>query len=152
MNTHTSPNSTEVIRYVAGFMFSRDRAEVALIRKNKPAWQKGLLNGIGGKIEDGESARQAMIREFWEETGSKSQESFRHFALIHGPTFSVDFFYTVGDLNELRTMEEEQIERVRLADIHVLRADMIENLPWLISLAIDQWDDARPAFATVRYP
>ncbi len=44
--------------YVAGLMFSQDKTCVALIVKNKPDWQKGLLNGIGGqKLE-----RQMMKR------------------------------------------------------------------------------------------
>jgi hypothetical protein len=34
---------------VAGFLFRNNDTEVALIRKNKPDWQKGKLNGIGGK-------------------------------------------------------------------------------------------------------
>lgn len=40
-------------KYVLGFMFStEDRGQkVALIKKLKPKWQAGLLNGIGGKIE-----------------------------------------------------------------------------------------------------
>ena len=144
---------SEKQNYVAGFMFDHARSEVALIRKNKPAWQAGKLNGIGGKIEANETAYQAMVREFGEETGvTNTEQSFRHFAILQGPQFSVDFFYTVGDLSLLQSPEDEKVERVKLADIGILRSDMIENLPWLIGMAIDQWDDARPAFATIRYP
>jgi 8-oxo-dGTP diphosphatase len=39
------------MRYVLGFMFSSDHSEVALIRKRKPEWQRGKLNGIGGKCD-----------------------------------------------------------------------------------------------------
>jgi len=56
-------------RYVLGFMFSPDLWQVLLIRKEKPSWQAGLLNGIGGKIEPGEMPLAAMVREFREETG-----------------------------------------------------------------------------------
>jgi len=55
-------------RYVLGFMFDRDYAEVALILKNRPAWQAGKWNGIGGKIEGDETPHAAMVREFTEET------------------------------------------------------------------------------------
>lgn len=56
-------------KYVAGFLFSSDGTMVALVEKQKPDWQKGKLNAIGGKIEEGESALQAMQREFKEEAG-----------------------------------------------------------------------------------
>lgn len=42
---------------------------VLLIEKQRPEWQKGRLNGVGGKIEPGEADSSAMIREFAEETG-----------------------------------------------------------------------------------
>jgi len=36
---------------VCGFLIHKPLMLVALVRKQKPAWQAGLLNGIGGKIE-----------------------------------------------------------------------------------------------------
>mgnify|MGYP002715664186 CR=1 FL=1 len=42
-------------RFVAGFAFSADGGKVALVRKNRPRWQRGRLNAIGGSIEAGES-------------------------------------------------------------------------------------------------
>jgi 8-oxo-dGTP diphosphatase len=61
-----------VTAYVLGFAFNTIGDKVALIRKNKPDWQKGFLNGIGGKIEKDESKRSAMVREFEEECGIKT--------------------------------------------------------------------------------
>ena len=37
---------------------------VVLTHKNRPAWQAGKLNGVGGKIELLESPVAAMVREF----------------------------------------------------------------------------------------
>ena len=51
------------MRYVAGFMFDSSYENVLLIRKTKPKWQEGLLNGVGGKIEPGEKELDAMKRE-----------------------------------------------------------------------------------------
>ena len=48
--------------YVLGFAFNKNFREVLLILKNKPQWQKGLYNGIGGKIEEGELPIEAMVR------------------------------------------------------------------------------------------
>jgi len=42
---------------------------VLLAIKDKPEWQRGKLNLVGGKIEPGESPSQAAIREVKEETG-----------------------------------------------------------------------------------
>lgn len=50
------------IHYVVGFMFSSDKTLVTLIRKNRPKWMNGKLNGVGGKIEIGETPLQAMVR------------------------------------------------------------------------------------------
>ena len=56
-------------RYVVGFAFNKVGDQVVLIKKNRPAWQSGLLNGIGGHIEETDkTALDAMIREFEEET------------------------------------------------------------------------------------
>lgn len=63
-----APKKVE-IEYVLGFMFNEDESKVLLIMKNRPAWQAGKLNGVGGKIEAGETPIQAMEREFAEETG-----------------------------------------------------------------------------------
>lgn len=47
--------------YVLGFVFFKNN--VLLMLKQKPDWQKGLWNGIGGKIESNEPAIEAMRRE-----------------------------------------------------------------------------------------
>jgi len=39
------------MNYVCGFMMTWDLQQFLLIRKTHPDWQKGKLNGIGGKIE-----------------------------------------------------------------------------------------------------
>jgi len=41
--------------YVLGFLM--DNYRVVLIEKQRPAWQKGLLNGVGGHINHGRRIR-----------------------------------------------------------------------------------------------
>lgn len=57
------------MRYVVGFAFTKDLKRVLLINKNKPEWQKGFLNGVGGKIKSNETPLKAMQRETMEEVG-----------------------------------------------------------------------------------
>ena len=56
-------------QYVLGFLFTPYGNSVLLIGKNRPESQRGLLNGIGGKVEAGETPDAAMKREAFEEAG-----------------------------------------------------------------------------------
>jgi len=121
--------------YVAGFLFSEDTSQLVLIRKNKPEWQKGLLNGVGGKIElTDESPLFAMIREFKEETGVEIKE-WKEFCKLQSNSFEVYFFKAFGDISQVKTMEEEQIEVINVSDLY--SEDVISNLDWLIPMALD---------------
>ena len=120
-------------------MYSEDHTEVALIHKVKPPWQKGKLNGIGGKMELGETPLVAMIREFKEETGFHTHK-WRFFCELSGKWGAVNFFSTVGDLTQLKTMEEEEVGIYKVADIPNLNT--IPNLRWLVPMGIDK-DEVR---------
>lgn len=118
-------------------------ANVALIRKIKPAWQAGSLNGIGGMIEDfdrdGGTSRtslNAMVREFQEETGFEtSRADWRHFHTMGSETWQVECFRTFNvPLCELATTTDEEVVIVR-AD--KLPHDVLFNLRWLIPLSLD---------------
>lgn len=49
--------------------------QVLFVEKNKPEWQKGRFNLVGGKIEDGEGKWEAADRELLEETGLVSHHT-----------------------------------------------------------------------------
>lgn len=128
-------------KYVAGFLFSQDSSKVVLIQKINPAWQNGLLNGVGGKIEAGEHAIDAMVREFKEETGVLTHaEQWTHFAQVYRPDcYDVAFFFARSDLAfEAKTVEQEEVQ---LIDSTALPANLLPNLRWLIPLALDQQAD-----------
>lgn len=139
------------MRYVVGFMFSSDLKRVALIRKLKPEWQKGLLNGIGGKIEDGECEEAAMIREFFEETGFATSGPWRHYSNLDGDGFKVTMFACRGDLSRIATREEEKIEIIEIDNIHLSSRGMVENTAWLLGLAMDCLTDGRPHLVEAFY-
>jgi 8-oxo-dGTP pyrophosphatase MutT (NUDIX family) len=49
--------------------------QVLLIEKRRPAWQAGLYNLPGGAVEEGETVHEAAVRELFEETGLKCNDS-----------------------------------------------------------------------------
>src|SRR5690349_19642349 len=76
------PSGGECTRYVAVFPFHQYK--VLLIEKDRPAWMRGRLNGVGGHVEpDDDSYVEAMRREFEEETGWLFWE-WEHFATLCG--------------------------------------------------------------------
>ena len=110
-----------MINYVVGFMFNLDKTKVALIRKNRPEWQNGLLNGIGGKNNEGEHSLQAMVREFEEETGLKTFW-YDWWPLVtltaQNKDWQVDVFYAMGNwLGSLRDTTDEKIEIIDVVNI-----------------------------------
>lgn len=132
-------------------MFNGPLGEVALIRKNKPVWQAGKLNGIGGKIEGDEAPIAAMIREFNEEGGMVTFDSdWKHYCVMSGvnddgAAFEVYFFAAIGPVHLLVSTTDEKIEIVNTDEVDPLRHDMIENLCWLVAAAVDHLVDGRPA-------
>lgn len=121
--------------YTVGFLFNQTRDRVALIRKNKPEWQAGKLNGIGGKVEFDEMPAAAQVREFNEEAGVLI-DRWRHFAVLSYRGGKIFFYEATGDLHSLITMTDEVIEIVAVEDIP--DEITIPNLRWLIPLALDK--------------
>lgn len=132
--------------YVLGFAFNAGHVphpSVALIRKKRPRWQAGHLNGIGGHIEPGEHPIQAMEREFGEETGLLvPEENWQPFCIMRGGDWSVHCFRAFDiPLWELKTMTDEEVYPLVSADR--LPKDVLPNLRWLIPLALDR-DEIAP--------
>lgn len=119
--------------YVAGFLFNEDKTKVALIEKQRPQWQAGLLNGIGGHIEKGETSFDAMRREFKEETGVENID-WNSLITLAGSDWEVHFFYGFGDITKVRSLTDEIVVVV---DINPLPENIIDNLKWLIPMALD---------------
>ena len=125
--------------YVVGFLFRKDATEVALIEKQRPKWQKGLHNGIGGKIElTDNNPSEAMDREFLEETGAELPgNGWKYFHTIEGADFNVFCFYAFnGDNVKLQTMETEIVKWVAVQDVMDGKLLAVHNLKELIELAM----------------
>jgi 8-oxo-dGTP diphosphatase len=127
-----------VKRYSVGFMFGPGLGQVALIRKARPEWQRGKLNGVGGHIEEGETPRQAMVREFKEETGVETYESDWTFVVVlTGPGYELNIFKARAMLHHSFTTQTD--EPVNWVTSWNLPHDIIPNLRWIIPLC---WDES----------
>jgi 8-oxo-dGTP diphosphatase len=137
----------QYIRYVVGFMFDVDIKNVVLIRKKKPAWQAGRLNGPGGKIEDGETPLEAMVREFREETGV-AHDHWNEFNVLRGHNgrtglrCDVHFFSAFVSTDVLRSCRTTTTEEIEICSVLREMLDprawprLMFNLPWLIPMAL----------------
>lgn len=129
--------------YVVGFMFTPDRSRVLLLRKARPAWQRGRLNGPGGLIQEGETPLHAMRREMIEETGILF-DAWAAFAVLNisGPAGveRVHFFRAIAPDRETvwraRGRDDEPVE-VHQIDV-TTSARVVEGLEYLIPLALDE--------------
>lgn len=123
--------------YVLGIALSANRSKILLIRKINPEWQRGLLNGIGGKIEAGETPMQAMIREFTEETGVVTiPDKWNSLGIIESDVFKVYVFCSFDDfIYQAKTVEKEVVE-IFDVDIEMLESCGVDNLYKLVDLAV----------------
>lgn len=137
-------------QYVLGFAFNEIRESVVLIEKNRPEWQAGKHNGIGGKIEEfDETPLDAMIREFKEETGCETTEAdWHYFAVINceadilnGQPAQIHCFRCFLHHDRFReciTQETEKVVRVS-AGVTIYMMKLIDKVRFLIPLALEKY-------------
>ncbi len=119
-------------RYVVGFAFTPDQSRVCLIQKNRPVWQKGLLNGVGGHIEDGETPATAMRREFREEAGV-SVYDWRQFCRVWGEGYELFCFTATPDnVPPIHSMTDESVDWYPADE---LPPKALATMSWMLPMA-----------------
>lgn len=126
-------------QYVLGLMFNETLEEVLLIKKNRPAEQKGKLNGLGGKINHGEALYSAMVREFEEECGLETKPS--DWSLIGDfQSFDYQVFVFKGKSSDILMAETKTDEHVNIYEVSsdtLANYDLVPALPWIIEMCLD---------------
>jgi 8-oxo-dGTP diphosphatase len=119
-------------------MFDVATQRVLLIRKRRPAWQAGKLNGVGGKIEAAESPIQALVREVREEAALDTvPEQWRYFGVMDGPEFLVHCFELRDDgITGFRSLTDETLELVAV-DLELIRREGQRGLAALVAHALN---------------
>jgi 8-oxo-dGTP diphosphatase len=148
---------TAVTHYVLGFLFAWEvgnaqPSRVLLIRKARPTWQAGRLNGVGGRIEAGETALDAMRREFAEEAGLRVL-NWQLDTVLSGSGWQVLSYSSVVDpavFDSARTQTDEVLVPVRVDELY--RYPVVSNLRVLIPLALDRSGIAKPLVLTDNSP
>ncbi len=92
---------------------NRTFEDVLLVLKDRPPWQAGMLNLVGGKIEKGETPEEAALRELKEESGLDGERPLLMGA-ITGP-WGICYCVRVSVWYELAVPRESETEVVTWA-------------------------------------
>ena len=138
--------------YCLGFAFYPGSDSVALIHKLKPDWQAGKLNGIGGRLEDGELPKTAMSREFEEEAGVRIPPTEWVLFLIMKFSNAVIFCYAAESysVGAVYSRTPETVQLVPRTRFMEMGTPAIPNLAWLIPMAFSSLRNPGPV-PTVNY-
>jgi len=136
-----------------GFVFSEDLKNVLLLRKARPAWQSGLLNGIGGHCEhDDLTFASTMRRECFEEAGLDIPvDKWVMFAQLYdfneGDWMVVAFCAIAPylDLEHAVKFTKDKDERIEIISVDSLQVQdrILSNARWLVPMAIDKLSNPR---------
>ena len=123
--------------YVVGLLFSDDLQRVGVLHKQHPEWQRGMINGPGGKVEPEEHPDDAMVREFAEETGVTVQP-WELCVMNEGPDFGIWFYRSRSSLllDRLGSPTDEQVEPMAVQQV-LADPRLMPSLRWIIPFCQD---------------
>lgn len=132
------------------FVFNHNLDQVILIKKQRPAWQKGFWNGLGGKIEPGESIDECVVREVEEESGIRIPNGhWTKVGVLTSPDWHAQIYTTQLEKTD-KTLVSETGEQVAWFSVTKL-PKVIDNLPWLIPLCINKLQTPELNVVTAEY-
>ena len=126
-------------KFTIAFPFTPDLQHVFLVEKNRPAWQAGHLNGIGGHKKAGESYLACCIREVLEEANIRLCD-WRHFGTMTFVDATVKCYAAIlshGAVPAVKSRTDEPIRQLSLTDVVIHRHRCLSNIPWLVNAAFE---------------
>jgi 8-oxo-dGTP pyrophosphatase MutT (NUDIX family) len=140
--------------YVLGLAFTDGQnaaqRRVLLMKKTHPEWQAGQLNGVGGGLRRNEFSKDAMVREFQEETGLPLhlQSNWVEFAHVQcwrssDPSVRMTCFYSFYDRAVLESIVRASkrlsplTELLELLPVSDLPCNIVQHVRWLIPMALE---------------
>lgn len=137
--------------FTLGFIFDKTGNNVLLVHKMKPAWQAGRINGIGGKVEEGETPAECIARETLEEACLViPATAWIYLGRISTDNWEMHTFATTynGNMNDAKKGDYEE---VAWFPVDELPQGCIQNLTWLIPFARERMEENTEGTFQVRY-
>lgn len=114
------------MRVVVGII--TDNKEILLLKKNNPDWQKGLYNGIGGKVELNTTPLETIIKKCQEELGVNISNWIELDSEISSSGIEIVYFLTTLNEGEIKKLQSQTDERAELFFINNLPTNILQDL------------------------
>ncbi|MBK6303624.1 MAG: NUDIX hydrolase [Arcobacter sp.] len=114
------------MRVVVGII--TDNKEILLLKKNNPDWQKGLYNGIGGKVELNTTPLETIIKKCEEELGINISNWIELDSEISSSGIEIVYFLTTLNEGEIKKLQSQTDERAELFSINNLPTNILQDL------------------------
>ena len=114
------------MRVVVGII--TDNKEILLLKKNNPDWQRGLYNGIGGKVELNTTPLETKIKKCQEELGVNISNWIELDSEISSSGIEIVYFLTTLNEGEIKKLQSQTDERSELFSINNLPTNILQDL------------------------
>lgn len=115
-----------MMRVVVGIITGNK--EILLLKKNNPDWQKGLYNGIGGKVELNTTPLETIIKKCQEELGVNISNWIELDSEISSSGIEIVYFLTTLNEGEIKKLQSQTDERAELFSINNLPTNILQDL------------------------
>ena len=123
------------------FIFNDDLSKVLLVHKQRPDWQKGRINAVGGKIEPYEEPLDCIKREVREETGlDVPRKDWIECGEVYFSSVDTSMYvFTTQWLGDEADAVQCDHEEIEWFPYNHLPPNILTNLTWLVPLCREKF-------------